>query len=118
MLRVLHAAQRSLENDGAAVSPVVSGQSSVVSGPRPADYFAHPTAVIDDGAIIGKDTKIWHFCIDVMKGARIGARCILGQNVNVDGGTKIGNNVKIQNNVLVYAGVVIEDDVFLAPPAC
>jgi UDP-2-acetamido-3-amino-2,3-dideoxy-glucuronate N-acetyltransferase len=50
-----------------------------------------------------------------MKGAQIGERCVVGQNVNVDGGTKIGNNVKIQNNVSIYTGVVIEDDVFLGP---
>ena len=63
---------------------------------------------------MGAGTKIWHFS-HVMKGARIGERCILGQNVNVDGRTTIGNNVKIQNNVSVYTGVVIEDDVFLGP---
>jgi UDP-2-acetamido-3-amino-2,3-dideoxy-glucuronate N-acetyltransferase len=78
------------------------------------DFFVHPTAVVDQGAVIGKGTKIWHFS-HIMKGAQIGERCIFGQNVNVDGGTKIGNNVKIQNNVSVYAGVEIEDDVFLGP---
>ncbi|MCL5742889.1 MAG: N-acetyltransferase [Acidobacteria bacterium] len=78
------------------------------------DYFVHPTAVVDDGAIIGKGTKIWHFS-HVLKGAQIGERCVLGQNVNVDGGAKLGNNVKIQNNVSVYTGVEIEDDVFLGP---
>jgi UDP-2-acetamido-3-amino-2,3-dideoxy-glucuronate N-acetyltransferase len=70
--------------------------------------------VVDDGAIIGKSTKIWHFC-HIMKGARIGQNCIFGQNVNVDGGTVIGNNVKVQNNVSIYTGAVIEDDVFLGP---
>ena len=69
---------------------------------------------MDEGAEVGAGTKIWHFS-HVMKGARIGERCILGQNVNVDGRTTIGNNVKIQNNVSVYTGVVIEDDVFLGP---
>jgi UDP-2-acetamido-3-amino-2,3-dideoxy-glucuronate N-acetyltransferase len=77
-------------------------------------YFAHETASIDDGCQIGKDTRIWHFC-HVMKGATIGERCILGQNVCVAGGVVIGNNVKIQNNVSVYTGTVIEDDVFLGP---
>jgi UDP-2-acetamido-3-amino-2,3-dideoxy-glucuronate N-acetyltransferase len=76
-------------------------------------YYAHPTAVIDDGAIIGEDTKIWHFT-HVMK-ARIGAQCILGQNCHIANGVEIGNNVKIQNNVSVYTGTIIEDDVFLGP---
>jgi UDP-2-acetamido-3-amino-2,3-dideoxy-glucuronate N-acetyltransferase len=70
--------------------------------------------VVDEGATIGKGTKIWHFS-HIMKGARIGERCVLGQNVNVDGGTVIGNNVKVQNNVSLYTGVVVEDDVFLGP---
>lgn len=77
-------------------------------------YFKHESAYVDEGAVVGQGTKIWHFC-HVMKGARIGEKCILGQNVNVDGGTVIGNNVKIQNNVSIYTGTVIEDDVFLGP---
>lgn len=76
--------------------------------------FVHESAFVDEGAVIGADTKIWHFC-HVMKGAQIGERCVLGQNVNVDGGVVIGNNVKIQNNVSVYTGITIEDDVFLGP---
>ena len=80
----------------------------------PRDYFAHESAYVDDGAVVGEGTKIWHFA-HVMSGAVIGARCILGQNVCVAGGVTIGNNVKIQNNVSVYAGTVIEDDVFLGP---
>ena len=78
------------------------------------EYFAHPTAVIDEGAKIGKGTKIWHFC-HVMPKAEIGERCILGQNVFVADNVKLGNNVKIQNNVSVYTGVICEDDVFLGP---
>jgi UDP-2-acetamido-3-amino-2,3-dideoxy-glucuronate N-acetyltransferase len=69
---------------------------------------------VDEGAVIGNGSKIWHFS-HVMKGAKIGERCILGQNVNVDGGTIVGNNVKVQNNVSIYTGTVIEDDVFLGP---
>jgi UDP-2-acetamido-3-amino-2,3-dideoxy-glucuronate N-acetyltransferase len=69
---------------------------------------------VDEGAEIGGGTRIWHFS-HVIKGARIGERCVIGQNVNIDGGTVIGNNVKIQNNVSVYTGVMIEDDVFLGP---
>jgi len=108
VLSVLQAAQRSLEGDGKAVDP--GAAAPVVAR----DYFAHASAFVDEGAVIGKGTKIWH-CAHVMKGARIGQSCILGQNVNVDGGTVIGNNVKIQNNVSVYTGTVIEDDVFLGP---
>lgn len=77
-------------------------------------YFAHPTAVIDDGATIGEGTRIWHFC-HIMPTARIGRRCNLGQNVYVDNNTAIGNGVKIQNNVSVYNGVILEDYVFCGP---
>ncbi len=78
------------------------------------DYFVHESAYVDDGARIGKDSKIWHFA-HVMSGAVIGERCNLGQNVVVMPGTRIGNNVKIQNNVSIYEGVVLEDDVFCGP---
>ena len=78
------------------------------------DYFVHESAYVDDGAKIGKGTKVWHFC-HVMPGADIGERCNLGQNVVVMTGTRIGNNVKIQNNVSVYEGVTLEDDVFCGP---
>jgi UDP-2-acetamido-3-amino-2,3-dideoxy-glucuronate N-acetyltransferase len=78
------------------------------------DFFIHPSAIVDEGASIGKGTKIWHFC-HIMPGAVIGADCTVGQNVFVDGGVRIGNGVKIQNNVSVYKGVFIEDDVFLGP---
>ena len=78
------------------------------------EYYAHESAIIDEGCRIGKGTRIWHFS-HIMKGAQIGERCSLGQNVNVDGGVVIGNNVKVQNNVSIYTGAVIEDDVFLGP---
>jgi UDP-2-acetamido-3-amino-2,3-dideoxy-glucuronate N-acetyltransferase len=78
------------------------------------DSFVHPSAFVDDGAVIGPGTKVWHFC-HVMPGAVIGERCNLGQNVVVMPGTRIGNNVKIQNNVSIYEGVVLEDDVFCGP---
>lgn len=77
-------------------------------------FFVHESAYVDEGAVIGVGTKIWHFC-HVMKGAKLGAHCVLGQNVNVDGGVVIGDHVKIQNNVSVYTGITIEDDVFLGP---
>ncbi|HEY3353114.1 MAG TPA: DapH/DapD/GlmU-related protein [Polyangia bacterium] len=76
-------------------------------------YFAHASAVIDAGAVIGDDTRIWHFS-HVMAGARIGARCVFGQNVYL-GNVTIGDGVKIQNNVSVYDGVTLEDGVFCGP---
>ena len=77
-------------------------------------YFAHSTAVIDQPCEIGEGTRIWHFA-HVLAGARIGRRCIFGQNTMVADGVVIGDNVKVQNNVAIYAGTVIEDDVFLGP---
>lgn len=76
--------------------------------------FVHPTAIVDDGATIGSDTKIWHFC-HVMGGAVIGERCSLGQNVFVGNRGRLGNNIKVQNNVSIYDCVEIEDDVFCGP---
>lgn len=76
--------------------------------------YIHPSAIVDAGAEIGDDTKIWHF-VHVSSGARIGARCVLGQNVFVAGSVQIGDGVKIQNNVSLYDGVEIESDVFLGP---
>ena len=78
------------------------------------DYFAHETAVIDAGALIGKGTSIWHFS-HIMSGCRIGENCNLGQNVVVSPDVVLGNHVKVQNNVSIYTGVVCEDDVFLGP---
>lgn len=78
------------------------------------DFFVHESSYVDDGAQIGKGTKIWHFS-HVMGGAVIGERCNLGQNVVVMPGTRLGNNVKVQNNVSIYEGVEIEDDVFCGP---
>jgi UDP-2-acetamido-3-amino-2,3-dideoxy-glucuronate N-acetyltransferase len=79
-----------------------------------ADYYAHETAYIDDGADIGPGTRIWHFC-HIMTGARIGHECTLGQNVFVSSRVTIGNHVKIQNNVSIYEGVILEDYVFCGP---
>jgi UDP-2-acetamido-3-amino-2,3-dideoxy-glucuronate N-acetyltransferase len=78
------------------------------------DYFAHETAVIDEGCEIGKGTKIWHFS-HIMTGARLGEKCNIGQNVVVSPDVVLGNNVKVQNNVSIYTGVICEDDVFLGP---
>jgi len=77
-------------------------------------YFAHETAVIDDGCTIGKGTKIWHFS-HIMTGSEIGENCNIGQNVVISPGVKLGRNVKVQNNVSIYTGVTCEDDVFLGP---
>ena len=79
-----------------------------------ADYFVHESSYVDEGAVVGTGTKIWHFC-HVRAGAVIGAGSSLGQNVVVMPRTRIGNNVKIQNNVSIYEGVVLEDDTFCGP---
>lgn len=78
------------------------------------EYFAHETAVIDEGCTISKGCKIWHFS-HIMKGCEIGENCNIGQNVVISPQVKLGRNVKVQNNVSVYTGVVCEDDVFLGP---
>lgn len=78
------------------------------------EYFAHPTAVIDEGASIGAGTKIWHFS-HIMPNAVLGEKCNLGQNVVVSPEVVLGENVKVQNNVSIYTGVICEDDVFLGP---
>jgi UDP-2-acetamido-3-amino-2,3-dideoxy-glucuronate N-acetyltransferase len=77
-------------------------------------YYAHPTAVIDDGCIIGEGTKIWHFS-HIMPGCIIGNNCNIGQNVVISPEVILGKNVKVQNNVSIYTGVECEDDVFLGP---
>jgi len=78
------------------------------------EYFAHETAVIDEGCTIGNGTKIWHFS-HIMPGCIIGESCNIGQNVVISPSVILGKNVKIQNNVSVYTGVICEDDVFLGP---
>jgi UDP-2-acetamido-3-amino-2,3-dideoxy-glucuronate N-acetyltransferase len=77
-------------------------------------YFVHESSYIDDGCVIGKGTKIWHFC-HIMRESVVGENCNVGQNVLISPGCIIGNNVKIQNNVSVYTGVILEDDVFCGP---
>ena len=78
------------------------------------EYFAHESSYIDEGCIIGKGTKIWHFT-HIMQDCAIGEDCNLGQNVVVSPRVKLGNNVKVQNNVSIYTGVICEDNVFLGP---
>jgi UDP-2-acetamido-3-amino-2,3-dideoxy-glucuronate N-acetyltransferase len=77
-------------------------------------YFAHPTAIIDEGCEIGDGTKIWHFS-HVMPNCKIGEQCNIGQNVVISPDVVLGRNVKVQNNVSIYTGVICEDDVFLGP---
>src|SRR5262249_9518326 len=111
VLKVLQAAQSSLNADGEPQDPrSIAGAAPV----KPAQYFAHPTAVIDPQADIGAGAKIWHFS-HIMDGAKVGAACNIGQNVVLSSGVILGKNVKVQNNVSVYTGVVCEDDVFLGP---
>src|ERR1700712_5881484 len=74
----------------------------------------HPTAIVDDGAVLGDDCRVWHW-VHISAGARIGAGCSFGQNVYVGNDVAIGNNVKIQNNVSIYDAVTLEDDVFCGP---
>lgn len=105
VLQVLQAAQQSMERHGERVS---------LSTAASRDYFVDPTAIVDEGALIGAGSKIWHFS-HVSSGAELGSNCNLGQNVFVASGVSIGSNVKIQNNVSIYGGTIIEDNVFLGP---
>jgi UDP-2-acetamido-3-amino-2,3-dideoxy-glucuronate N-acetyltransferase len=78
------------------------------------DFYAHETAIVDEGCIIGGGTKIWHFS-HIMSNCKIGEKCNIGQNVVVSPGVILGDNVKVQNNVSIYTGVICDDDVFLGP---
>lgn len=79
-----------------------------------ADYFAHETAIVDEGCQIGTGTKIWHFS-HIMSGCTIGDGCNIGQNVVISPDVVLGNGCKVQNNVSIYTGVICEEDVFLGP---
>lgn len=105
VLRVLDAAQRSMDCHGERVT---------ITPTTSTHYTAHPTAIIDDGALIGKASKIWHFS-HISSGAELGEGCNLGQNVFIASRVRVGANVKIQNNVSIYGGTEIEDNVFLGP---
>lgn len=104
VLGILNAAQQSLEGGGSAVHPQGDGSGVIV----------HESAYVDDGAVIGRGTSIWHFS-HVMRGSVIGEGCRIGQNVVVGPDAVVGNRCKIQNNVSVYTGVTLEDDVFCGP---
>lgn len=105
VLEILHAAGDSIREHGRPIA---------VDRKASQEYFVHSSAIVDEPCEIGEGTKIWHFS-HVMAGSEIGRGCILGQNVHVASSVRIGNNVKIQNNVSLYAGVVLEDDVFCGP---
>ncbi len=91
----------------ASASPLGQSQSGV-------NFFAHPSAIIDEGCNIGNGTKIWHFS-HIMPNCTLGEGCNIGQNVVVSPDVVLGKNVKVQNNVSIYTGVICEDDVFLGP---
>ncbi|MFQ5429235.1 MAG: Gfo/Idh/MocA family oxidoreductase [Phycisphaerae bacterium] len=111
VLDVLERATESLRSGTGARQPTAPQPLNRCEAPG---VFVHPTSCVDDGAVIGEGTKVWHYS-HVQGGARIGAHCSLGQNVNVGEGVTIGDHVKIQNNVSVYNGVTLEDYVFCGP---
>ena len=108
MLKVLNGLQESLLNNKEVA--ICSKRKNTNTN----KYFAHETAVVDEGATIGEGTKIWHYS-HICKGAKIGKNCNIGQNVYVAGGAVLGDNCKVQNNVSIYAGVKAEDYVFFGP---
>lgn len=79
--------------------------------------FIHPSAEVEQGAVIGENTKVWHLC-HIRRDAHIGSECVIGRGVFVDAGVQIGSRVKIQNYVSVFHGVTIEDGVFVGPHVC
>ena len=116
VLRVLKASQRSMDNKGRVVKikPVSEVTDEQIASVSEADYFAHESAVIDEGASVGQGTKIWHFS-HVLSGSKVGENCNIGQNVVIGPDVTIGKQCKIQNNVSVYKGVELEDGVFCGP---
>lgn len=77
-------------------------------------FFVHPLSIVDDGAIVGENTRIWHWS-HIMNGAIVGSNCNIGEHAFIESGVVIGNRVKIKNNVALYSGLTCEDDVFLGP---
>ncbi len=113
VLAVLEAGQRSLEGKKSVRLEDVTG-APAVAAPGGLGYFAHPLAAIDDGATIGKGTRIWHFT-HVLKNTVIGENCNIGQNVMIGPDVRVGDRCKLQNNVSIYPGVTLEDGVFCGP---
>ncbi len=89
-------------------------EKNQAKGSSGADYYVHPTSVVDENVVIGSGVRVWHFC-HIMSGAVIGAGCQLGQNVFIGRGVSVGAGSKIQNNVSVYEGVTLEERVFVGP---
>ena len=120
VLRILNAGQRSLDDHGNVISfnETSRGASSIQpqtpSIKEKKDYFAHETAIVDEGCKIGSGTKIWHFS-HILTGSEIREKCNIGQNVVIGPDVTIGKNCKIQNNVSIYKGVTLEDGVFCGP---
>jgi UDP-2-acetamido-3-amino-2,3-dideoxy-glucuronate N-acetyltransferase len=112
VLRVLEAGGRSLATGGAPVR--MGGDEAGLPDGGVSEIFVHPTATVDDGAVLGAGTRVWHYS-HVMPGAVMGERCSLGQNTFVASGVRIGSGVRIQNNVSLYEGVILDDDVFCGP---
>ena len=110
VLKVLQGAQLSLNRDGESVDPNQLEHGTLGEE----DPYVHPTATLDPNAEVGVGTRIWHYS-HVMRGAKLGDRCRIGQNVFIGDGVTLGSNTKVQNNVSIYAGVTCEDDVFLGP---
>lgn len=110
VLKILELSQKSIEQKEYLHAPAAAPETPPVKH----EYFAHETAVVDDGCEIGKGTKIWHFS-HVISGSKIGERCNIGQNVVIGPDAIVGNSCKIQNNVCVYKGVTLEDGVFCGP---
>lgn len=113
-LKVLAAAQKSLQKEGKKTSIKISVEQVTPPNTNSNQTYIHPTAVVDDGAIIGEGSHIWHFS-HIFSSAKIAKNCNIGQNVVVSDGVVLGNGCKIQNNVSLYSGVECEDDVFLGP---
>lgn len=117
VLKVLNSLQKSLEEKSGINLKLEQDKNNdniLKTEKEEREYFVHETAIVDDGATIGKGTKIWHYS-HICKGAIIGDNCNIGQNVFIADGAKIGNNCKVQNNVSIYAGVEAEDYVFFGP---
>jgi UDP-2-acetamido-3-amino-2,3-dideoxy-glucuronate N-acetyltransferase len=111
VLQILDACQRALQNAGNRIDLVSSvGRDLELS------YFVHESAYVDEGATIGKGTKVWHFS-HIMKGAKVGERCIIGQNVNVDGAQLSGTTSKFKTMYLFIQGLRSKKMFFLAHPA-
>ena len=114
VLRVLNASQLSLNSQGRKITLKDLDDSKALLPRQAEDYYVHETAVIDEGASIGKRTKIWHFS-HILKDTTVGEDCNMGQNVVIGPNVTIGNRCKIQNNVSIYQGVILEDGVFCGP---